>query len=48
MGTVVEGASEFYSSRLARKERKQTFTEEIMTDPQLAQVTIGYMIIKSL
>ena len=37
-GTVVEGPTEFYSSRLTRKERKRTLTEEIMADPQLTAV----------
>lgn len=37
-GTVVEGATEFYSSRLARKQRKRTFTEEIMADSHLTEV----------
>ncbi|KAL4539364.1 hypothetical protein Ndes2437B_g02255 [Nannochloris sp. 'desiccata'] len=37
-GTVVEGAAEFYSSRLARKQRKRTFTEEIMADSHLTEV----------
>ena len=32
LGTVVEGAHEFYSSRLTRKERRSNFTEEIMAD----------------
>lgn len=32
VGTVIEGSSEFYSSRLARKDRRQNLTEEIMAD----------------
>mmetsp|Transcript_28397 Transcript_28397/g.48328 ORF Transcript_28397/g.48328 Transcript_28397/m.48328 type:complete len:282 (-) Transcript_28397:139-984(-) len=32
VGTVIEGSSEFYSSRLTNKERKQNLTEEIMSD----------------
>ena len=31
-GTVIEGPTEFYSSRMTKKERKQTFTQEIMGD----------------
>jgi hypothetical protein len=37
-GTVVEGATEFYSSRLNKKQRKRTFTEEIMADSHLTEV----------
>jgi hypothetical protein len=32
MGTVIEGASEFYSSRLTKKERRANLTEELMAD----------------
>lgn len=32
MGTIIEGPTEFYSSRLTRKERKQTILEELMQD----------------
>ena len=32
MGTVIEGTGEFYSGRLTKRERKQTFTEEILAD----------------
>ncbi|EFN59779.1 hypothetical protein CHLNCDRAFT_133463 [Chlorella variabilis] len=38
MGTVVEGAADFYSGRLTNKQRKRTFTEEIMADEQLAEM----------
>ena len=31
-GTVIEGPTEFYSSRMSKKERKQNFTEEILGD----------------
>ena len=31
-GTVVEGPTEFYSSRIAKRDRRTTFTEEIMAD----------------
>lgn len=30
VGTVIEGATEFYSSRLNNKERKQTLLEEVI------------------
>ena len=36
VGTVIEGAAEFYSSRLANKDRRQTLTAEIMADPGTA------------
>ena len=36
VGTVIEGAAEFYSSRLTKKERRTNFTEEIMADPDSA------------
>jgi hypothetical protein len=32
VGTVIEGSDEFYSSRLAKKDRRQNITEEIMAD----------------
>ena len=35
MGTVVAGAGEFYSGRLTRRERRQTFTEEVLADLQI-------------
>jgi hypothetical protein len=38
MGTVVEGAADYYSGRLTNKQRKRTLTEEIMADEGLAQV----------
>ncbi|KAL6779101.1 hypothetical protein ACKKBF_B18750 [Auxenochlorella protothecoides x Auxenochlorella symbiontica] len=40
MGTVVEGAADFYSSRLTNSERKQTFAEEIGADPRLTQARL--------
>ncbi len=36
LGTVIEGAAEYYSSRLTKKQRRNNFTEEIMADPQSA------------
>ncbi|KAI9593433.1 Fcf2 pre-rRNA processing-domain-containing protein [Syncephalis fuscata] len=32
VGTVIEGAAEFYSSRMTRRERKQTILEEFLHD----------------
>ncbi|EJK71923.1 hypothetical protein THAOC_06597 [Thalassiosira oceanica] len=32
VGTVIEGSSEFFSSRLAKRDRRQNLTEEIMAD----------------
>lgn len=37
VGTVVEGAADWYSARLARRDRRSTFTEEILSDPMLAR-----------
>ncbi|CAG8446943.1 16822_t:CDS:2 [Acaulospora morrowiae] len=34
VGTIIEGPTEFYSSRLPRKERKQTIVDELMADDQ--------------
>lgn len=36
LGTVIEGPSEYYSSRLVKKERRQNFTEEVMADAGVA------------
>lgn len=35
MGEIVEGAGEFYSSRMTKKERKQTLTQELLADIKL-------------
>ena len=35
VGTVIEGPSEYFSSRMSRKERKQTIVEEILGDKTL-------------
>ena len=35
VGTVVEGPSEYRSSRLTNKERKQTIVEEVLGDATL-------------
>ncbi|CAH9080349.1 unnamed protein product [Cuscuta europaea] len=37
VGVVVEPASEFYSSRLSKKERKATLADELISDSKLAQ-----------
>ncbi|CAJ0750530.1 18058_t:CDS:2 [Entrophospora sp. SA101] len=34
IGTIIEGPTEFYSSRLPRKERKQTIVDELLADDQ--------------
>ncbi|CAG8543208.1 19793_t:CDS:2 [Dentiscutata erythropus] len=34
IGTVIEGPTEFYSSRLSRKERKKTIVDELMADEE--------------
>ncbi|ETV98786.1 hypothetical protein H310_08296 [Aphanomyces invadans] len=39
VGTVIEGAAEFKSARLSRKQRHQTFTEEILHDKQIGSYT---------
>jgi len=39
VGTVIEGAAEFYSSRLTKKERRQNLTEELMSDPKTVAYT---------
>ncbi|KAM7279168.1 hypothetical protein ACFE04_006302 [Oxalis oulophora] len=37
VGTVVESPLEFYSSRLSKKERKTTITEELLSDSKFRQ-----------
>eukprot|EP01018_Ginkgo_biloba_P037637 Gb_34113 [translate_table: standard] len=37
VGTVIEPASEFYSARLTKKERKATIADELLSDPALGQ-----------
>eukprot|EP00854_Cymbomonas_tetramitiformis_P001241 gene1241-1820_t len=37
MGRVVEGAADFYSSRLNKKDRKQTIGEELMADDSVTR-----------
>lgn len=36
VGTVIEGPSEYFSSRLTKKQRRSNITEEIMADPSAA------------
>jgi len=36
VGTVIEGSAEFYSSRLAKRDRRQNLTEEIMADANVS------------
>ncbi|RHY13983.1 hypothetical protein DYB25_000710 [Aphanomyces astaci] len=39
VGTVIEGAAEFKSARVSRKDRHQTFTEEILHDKKIGGYT---------
>ncbi|GMF65196.1 unnamed protein product [Phytophthora lilii] len=39
MGTVIEGSHEFHSARLTKKQRRKTFTDEIMADEAVVQYT---------
>ncbi|KAG3185208.1 hypothetical protein PC128_g13387 [Phytophthora cactorum] len=39
MGEVIEGAHEFHSARLTKKQRRKTFTDEIMADEAVVQYT---------
>ena len=34
MGTIVEGAHEYYSSRLSKKQRKRTMVDELLADAE--------------
>lgn len=36
MGTVIESATEFYTGRLTKKERKATLADELLSDTNLA------------
>lgn len=38
VGTVVEGAQDFYSARLSKRERKRTLTEEVFADADIKAV----------
>jgi hypothetical protein len=37
VGTVIEGNTEYFSSRLSKKQRRSNLTEEIMADPVNAE-----------
>ena len=37
VGTVIEGSTEYYSSRMTRKERRGNITEELMADANVRQ-----------
>lgn len=37
IGTVIEAANEYYSSRMTKKERKQTITEEVMASEDVTR-----------
>lgn len=37
VGTVVESSTDFFSSRLTKKERKATLADELLSDPNLGQ-----------
>lgn len=39
LGTVIEGAHEFKSARMTKRERQQTFTDEVMADDGIRQYT---------
>jgi hypothetical protein len=39
VGTVIEGAAEFHSARLTKKQRRGNLTEEIMADPAASAYT---------
>lgn len=36
VGTILEGPTEFFSSRLLHKDRKQTFVDEVLAGEQLS------------
>ena len=38
VGTVIEGAQDFYSARLTKKERKRTLTEEVFADAEIKKL----------
>ena len=39
IGTIIEGSGEYKSSRLTKKERKQTISDEILSDQHIMQHT---------
>lgn len=36
MGTVIEGNLEYYSIHLAKQEKRQSLTEEVMVSPEIS------------
>ncbi|CAI9094547.1 OLC1v1030307C1 [Oldenlandia corymbosa var. corymbosa] len=46
MGTVIEPASEYYTGRLSKKERKNTLADELLSDSNLTQYRYEGMITK--
>lgn len=42
---MVEGPTEFYSNRLTKKERKETFADEILSNSQLKAYRCDFWII---
>jgi hypothetical protein len=45
VGTVIEGNTDFYSGRLTKKERKQTFADELLANTQLKSFRYSCVII---
>jgi hypothetical protein len=41
VGTVVEGAAEYYSSRLAKRERRSNLVDEVLADPASSDYARG-------
>eukprot|EP00696_Hemimastix_kukwesjijk_P000762 gnl/Hemi2/11016_TR3779_c0_g1_i1.p1 gnl/Hemi2/11016_TR3779_c0_g1~~gnl/Hemi2/11016_TR3779_c0_g1_i1.p1 ORF type:complete len:178 (-),score=31.99 gnl/Hemi2/11016_TR3779_c0_g1_i1:104-637(-) len=39
IGTIVGNSSDFYSDRIVRKDRKQSFAEEVLADPKIRAYT---------
>lgn len=39
VGTVIEGPTEFKSSRISKKDRRQTLVEEVLHDDQMRNYT---------
>lgn len=42
MGTLIEGPTEFYSARVARKDRKQTLVEEVLASDSNSKYKTKY------
>ena len=45
MGTVVDEGTDFYSSRLTKKQRKQTLVEELMADANIRQYVKTFIVL---